>query len=302
MVDPSAFATANHPPSADLAPLFWHQITRLGEAQLLLPALLLMALWLARRPGGGRLAAVWLAGTAVATVLTTASKVAFIGYGWGWAPLDFTGISGHAMFAAAVLPLLVRLGGGALLGHHPPTPLLPGRHQPAAPVPGRHHQRGLLVLGYALAGAVAVSRVMVNAHSWSEVIAGFALGALCSGLALWLAPLPALRLARWAPALLVVWALTGVVAAPPPTTHDLVTRLALAQSGRVQPYHRWEMHRDHSRRQLRPASPVAGGAPATANAVNTGNTAIRSATGVGSELERFSGATEQRARKASGPG
>ena len=251
MVNPSALATTvNPPPSVDLALLFWQQITRLGEAQLLLPALLLVALWLARRPGGGRLAAVWLAGTAVATVLTTASKVAFIGYGVGWAPLDFTGISGHAMFAAAVLPLLIRLGGGPLLGHHP---------------------RGLLVLGYALAAGVAVSRVMVNAHSWSEVIAGFALGALCSALALSIAPLPALRLARWAPALLVVWALAGVVAAPPSVSHDLVTRLALAQSGRAQPYHRWELHRDHHRRQLRPASPVAGTVPARANAAVLAN-------------------------------
>lgn len=258
MVNPSAFTSPNIPPDAGPAALFWHQITRLGEAQLLLPALLLMALWLARRPGGGRLAAVWLASTAAATVLTTASKVAFIGYGFGWAPLDFTGISGHAMFAAAVLPLLVRLGGGALLGHH---------------------QRGLLVLGYALAAAVAVSRVMVNAHSWSEVIAGFALGGLCSGLALWLAPLPALRLARWAPALLVVWALAGVVAAPPPTTHDLVTRLALAQSGRAQPYHRWEMHRDHRLRLLRLASPTAGAAPAAAHALTSAALALPGAGG-----------------------
>lgn len=258
MVNPNFGDAAIPPPSADLARLFWHEITRLGEAQLLLPALLLMALWLVRRPGGGRLAAVWLAGTAAATVLTTASKVAFIGYGLGWAPLDFTGISGHAMFAAAVLPLLVRLGGGALLGHH---------------------QRGLLVLGYTLAGAVGVSRVVVNAHSWSEVIAGFALGALCSGLALWIAPLPTLRLPRWAPALLLVWALAGVVAAPPPTTHDLVTRLALAQSGRAQPYHRWEMHRDHRRRQMRPASPVAGAARATVNPVTSATVASPGATG-----------------------
>ena len=35
-----------------------------------------------------------------------------IGWGIGWAPLDFTGFSGHAMFAAALMPLLLRLAAG----------------------------------------------------------------------------------------------------------------------------------------------------------------------------------------------
>jgi membrane-associated phospholipid phosphatase len=212
-------------PTAPLTfwPLFWHQITRLGEAQLLLPLLLVLAVWLARRPDGGRLAACWLAATVAAAALTTATKVAFIGWGLGFAPLDFTGVSGHAMFAAAVLPLLVRLVGGEF-------------------APRRAHL--LLALGYGLAAMVAVSRVQVGAHSWSEVLSGFALGAVCSGGALWAAPIPALRLARWVPLGLLAWAATGVLAAPPSQTHDLVTRLALAQSGRSQPYHRWEMHRD----------------------------------------------------------
>ena len=44
---------------------------------------------------------------------------------------------------------------------------------------------------------------------------------------------------------LALSALAGVLAAPPSKTHDLVTRLALAQSGRDKPYQRWEMLRDH---------------------------------------------------------
>lgn len=210
------------------AAAFWHPLTRLGEAQLLLPALLLAVLWLSRRPGGGRLAGVWLAATAAAALLTTATKVAFIGYGIGYAPLDFTGISGHAMFAAAVLPPLVLLAGGA---------------------GGVGQRRRLLIAGYGLAGAVAVSRVMVGAHSWSEVVAGAALGALCSGGALASARMPVARLARWVPAALAAWGLVAVAAAPPSRTHDLVTRLALAQSGRAQPYQRWEMLRAHRLRQ-----------------------------------------------------
>jgi membrane-associated phospholipid phosphatase len=227
----------------DLASAFWQPLTRLGEAQLLLPALLLAVVWLARRPGGGRLAGVWLAATTAAALLTTATKVAFIGYGIGYAPLDFTGISGHAMFAAAVLPPLVLLAGGAWAGSAKASGAGVGDAGAGA------RRTGLLVAGYGLAGAVAVSRVMVGAHSWSEVLAGAALGALCSGIALASARMPAARLARWVPAALAAWALLAVAAAPPSRTHDLVTRLALAQSGRAQPYQRWEMQRAHRLRQ-----------------------------------------------------
>jgi membrane-associated phospholipid phosphatase len=240
MVNPDPTATL--PLWHGLAPAFWHQLTRLGEAQLLLPALLLAAAWLVRRPGGARLAGVWLAATTAAALLTTATKVAFIGYGVGYAPLDFTGISGHAMFAAAVLPPLVLLAGSAGSGQH---------------------RRALLVVGYGLAIAVAVSRVMVDAHSWSEVVAGAALGALCSGAALASARMPAARLAHGVPVALAAWGLVAVAAAPPSRTHDLVTRLALAQSGRAQPYQRWEMLRAYrlpppGADRLRPQGPGAG--------------------------------------------
>ena len=264
----------------DIAPAFWHQLTRLGEAQLLLPALLLTAVWLLRSPGGGRLAGVWLATTGAAALLTTATKVAFIGYGVGFAPLDFTGISGHAMFAAAVLPPLVLLAGSAGLaagvrgaGGLRGAGVLRGSDgaDGSGGAGGRAYHRSLMLAGYALAGAVAVSRVRVGAHSWSEVAAGAALGALCSGAALVSCRLPALRPTRWvslalALALaLVAWGVVAVTAAPPSTTHDLVTRLALAQSGRAQPYQRGEMQRAYRLRQpgadrLRP--PAAGLPPA----------------------------------------
>ena len=152
---------------------FWPLISRLGEAQLLLPAMLLAALWLARQPGGRRPAAAWLLATGIAALVTTASKLAFIGYGLGWAPLDFTGISGHAMFAAAVLPPLLRLAGG------PATPR------------GRH---GLLAAGYLLATVVGLSRVVLPTHSASEVIGGLALGAAASAAALWAGHWPPLPL------------------------------------------------------------------------------------------------------------
>ena len=212
---------------------WWVQVSRLGEAQILLPAMALALLWLARQHGGGRLALAWLGATALAAAITTASKIAFIGYGIGWAPWDFTGFSGHAMFAAALLPLLLRLTAG----------------------PRTRAGRGLVVAaGYALALVVAVSRIQVGAHSASEVVTGFTLGAAASAWALRAGRWPALPLARWMPVVLLVWALLAVSGAPESRTHGLVTRLALAISGRPHAYQRWELHRDHRRAQALPAA------------------------------------------------
>lgn len=212
---------------------WWAHATRLGEAQILLPAMALALLWVLRQPGGGRLALAWLGATGVAVAVTTASKIAFIGYGIGIAALDFTGFSGHAMFAAALMPLLLRLAAG------PRT---------------RAGRAAVIGLGYALALAVAVSRVQVGAHSVSEVVAGFGLGALASAVALGAGRWPALPLARWMPGVLLIWLLLAVAGAPPSRTHGLVTQLALAISGRPQPYQRTDMHRDHLRKSASPAA------------------------------------------------
>ncbi len=69
-------------------------------------------IWLLLVPRATATALWWLAGTAVAALVTTFTKVAFIGYEVGYAPWDYTGISGHAMFAAAVLPVLASLLAG----------------------------------------------------------------------------------------------------------------------------------------------------------------------------------------------
>lgn len=210
----------------------WHLITRLGEAQILLPAMAAASAWLAVRAGASRLAIAWWASTAVAVALTVITKVAFIGWGLGSAEWNFTGLSGHAMFAAAVLPLLLRLALGNL-----PAPW------PALGLP----------LGMALAVVVAVSRVFTGHHSWSEVVGGFAVGALAAATALGLARLPRRGLPIWvAPALLVAVVL-AMGYAPRSRTHDWVTSLSLKLSGRSVPYTRQQLlqlpQRQHRRAQ-----------------------------------------------------
>lgn len=202
---------------------FWAFVTRFGEAQILLPTAAAALVWLLRREGGRPLAAWWLGLLTLAVALTTASKVAFIGFRLGIPQLNFTGISGHAMFAAAIFPMLL----GTLA---------------AALAPGA--RRAAVAAGCAMAVLVGVSRAVIGVHSWSEVIAGLAVGAAVSGVALGLARLPRTSIGLAVPAGLALWLAWSPVHAPPSRTHDWVTALALEVSGRPTPYTRREMLRE----------------------------------------------------------
>ena len=213
--------------------LFWLAVTRLGEAQILLPAFLAGVLWLAfARPAGarGRLAEGnphahdhparrsalrWVAGIGAATIVTTSSKVAVLGFGIGIAAIDFTGFSGHSMYSWAILPVL-----GAIIA---------GRPGVAA--------------GALMAVLITWSRVKLGAHSWSEAISGLALGVAASGWALadYLTHPGAVRTPWWLPLLIVVWLGVLSVKAPPSRTHTLVVSLSLKLSGRARPYTRFEL-------------------------------------------------------------
>ncbi len=202
--------------------LFWLLVTRLGEAQILLPMVLAASLWLIWRRHAWPLVPWWWLLLGGAAGLTLATKLAFIGWGLGSAALDFTGISGHAMVAASVLPALFGLTASR------------------APRPARVLAWGA---GAALAAMVALSRRVIGVHSASELVAGLALGALVSA-----AVFAAMRRHRtppsappWLPALMLLWFTGTPAAAPPLDTHGLVTRMALSLSGRDQPFTRAEL-------------------------------------------------------------
>lgn len=203
--------------------MFWMGFTRLGEAQILLPAVLVVFGWTVwRAPASRACAGRWLWCIALAAGLTTVTKVAFIGYGIGSATWDFTGLSGHAMFSAAILPVLMRL---------------------LTVEQGRTRVRWAVGAGYALAVMVAVSRVMVEAHSVSEVIGGALCGGLASALALssWRhLPTPRVPAPLWLGVPMAI--LVAMHAAPPSQTHDWVTRLSLEISGRTEPCTREALH------------------------------------------------------------
>lgn len=201
---------------------FWHVITRLGEAQLLVPAALWACLALLNQPDSRLVGVRWLQALVVAAGLTLLSKIAFIGWGLGSATFNFTGISGHAMFAAAIYPLL--------------TATLIGR----LPAPW---QRATVVLSFVLVLLVGVSRVMVMAHSVSEVVAGFVVGSAVVAYAVGYIGLPRIKLNFYVPLILALWLLLTPLQMPQVPTHSMVTHLALLLSGHAKAHTRIDLLR-----------------------------------------------------------
>jgi membrane-associated phospholipid phosphatase len=206
---------------------FWHALTRLGEAQILLPAALLTAGKLLRHATTRALAWWWMTMLAVTVIATTATKVAFLGWGLGVPAWDFTGVSGHTMLSTAIYPLLF-----------------------AALTLGRSQRVRVLALlfGVALALLVGMSRVEVAAHTYSEVIAGWLLGGTVNLAALALLRAPRQPVGALIPTALAIWLLVMPAHAPAAQTHSMVTRLALSLSGHQRPYTRADMLREWRQR------------------------------------------------------
>jgi membrane-associated phospholipid phosphatase len=192
----------------------WQHITSLGDSVVTLPAAAAILLWLVAG-NAWRMAFWWSAlftGGLVAVIIT---KVAFIGWGIGSPLLDFTGISGHATRATAVLPVVFYL----LLQRSPAQVRWLG-----------------VSCGLAFGVLIAISRVVLNDHSVSEAVAGCILGSMVSIGFMWLSrPLPKPFLNRWliAASLLVLLPTTHAEPAP---TGDWMNAVALYLSGRDRPY------------------------------------------------------------------
>jgi membrane-associated phospholipid phosphatase len=200
---------------------FWQWFTRFGESGIVIPMAALLFICLLADARSLRPVRVWLLPLGVAVTVTTVSKIAFIGFGIGIAAIDFTGFSGHAMFSAAIYPVLAM----TLLAR------APVRWQVAG-----------ITLGYLFAVAVGVSRVVVGAHSTSEVVLGWLIGAAASGVAV--IALDHMPRARFAGALTLVLAAWLWVAPQGPVlvpSHDMVTRLSLKLADRTTPYTRADL-------------------------------------------------------------
>ncbi len=191
---------------------FWILVTQLGNALWLMPAAAILALWL-WFSGSRRLALCWAAGFAGAIALVLGSKIAFLGFGIGNKALDFTGISGHATVATAVFTMLLYVW--------PRTR-------------SSWVTRLAVVAGLLIGVAVGVSRLVLRAHSVSEVVAGCALGAGVAVAAILLGrhlrqPAPH----RWIAVAVLVVLLVAPQMPQRLQSHDIVEQLALTASGRT---------------------------------------------------------------------
>jgi membrane-associated phospholipid phosphatase len=216
----------------------WFVITSFGGAGLTLPLAFAIALWLAFGYSW-RLAAGWLLLLGVAVALVTATKIAFLGWGVGVRAWDFTGLSGHSMFATAVFPVAAFL----VLLPAPPAVRLAG------------------VAAGLLAGAlISFSRIVIEAHSPSEAVTGCIVGAMAALAFIRIAwdATPG-RLLPVMPVVLSLMVLTLGLHNLHVPTHRWVTHIALKVSGHVRPFARepWRALHDTGA----PFSPTAPTAP-----------------------------------------
>jgi membrane-associated phospholipid phosphatase len=196
----------------------WMFLTRWGNSLLLLPTAswIGVSLWaVGERPVAWR----WVIYFGIALGLVLATKIAFLGWGIGSRALDFTGISGHSTLAAAVLPMLAWW----LTQERP-----------------RATQLRAVVGASLFAIVVGVSRILLSAHSPSEVVAGLALGLAVSWLAIPHGTVSVRNLAhlRWFVlfVLIAVGSLSRVGESG--EAHGIVVQIALALSGRSEPFQR----------------------------------------------------------------
>lgn len=199
----------------------WNLLSIAGSFNITAPAAGVIAVWLARQPDRTAMKH-WLYLLGFSAGIVIISKLAFIGWGIGIRDLDFTGFSGHSMRAATTFPVLFYL-------------LVAWLHDGS---------RNLAALaGLILAALIAWSRIEVHAHSVSEAVSGYALGAATSLYFLYglrerfdLKMHPAF-------AVLSLLALALPTQLPPVPTQSILIRTALFISGHPAPYIRatWRM-------------------------------------------------------------
>jgi membrane-associated phospholipid phosphatase len=190
--------------------------TKLADTNVMMPLAFLLAAWLACLQRW-REAALWLLLFCAALGIVAATKIAYVGWGIGIASLDFAGISGHAMRAAAVAPVFAYLA-------------LRKRTSAATTI--------AWVAGVAFGIMIAISRLVLHQHSVSEVVSGVLLGNATAFAFLSLRQTH--RMLPWNIAVVAVCLLiviAGLMAKPAPTER-LIVRISLYLSGRDTPYHR----------------------------------------------------------------
>lgn len=199
--------------------LNWVSLTQLADTVIMLPAAVLCLTWLVMG-GATRLTLWWCVLLSGGLALVAVTKIAFLGWGIGIAAWDFTGVSGHAMRATAIMPVLLYF---VFINS------------------SRRVRQGAVISGIAFGVLIGISRLMVNAHSPAEAVAGCLLGAMVSTafIELLLAPTrPAFEIksAQTLPLLLLL--LLPIFTAKPAPTERWLRSVAMTLSGYEKLYSR----------------------------------------------------------------
>ncbi|KVH66668.1 phosphatase PAP2 family protein [Burkholderia cepacia] len=146
----------------------WTAVSDLGDAAMTLPLAVVCIAWLTRSTAGRRHAASWALMLAAGMALVGATKMLYAGCGIQIRPIHFRVISGHTMLASAVWPMVCVLA-------------LSGGVQPRA-----SSSRSLpLGVGLALGALIGAARVFDDAHTPSEVVAGWLVGSAVALAFMW---------------------------------------------------------------------------------------------------------------------
>jgi len=196
--------------------MWWQGLSITGSLAVTGPIGVAIAVWLLAGKSW-RLTAAWCALFGIGMTLVVATKMAFVGWGIGVESVEFAGISGHAMRAAAVFPVAFFL---AFRSSSQPLRWL------------------ATFAGIQLAMMIGISRVYVLAHSVSEVVTGCLLGLAVAAVFIWYASTERhMALSR----LLVLLCIPIVLIAPrvePVPAEMWITEAALYLSGHDKPYTR----------------------------------------------------------------
>lgn len=133
----------------------WRTITYFGDSMLLIPTAILIALILPWKSNDRRTLWFWILAFGLTGLVVSVSKILFMGFGIGSARFNFTGFSGHSAMSATLWPVLLWLLSGRL----------PAFWRGAA-----------VTIGYMVPLLVGASRLVLLAHSKSEVASGLLLG------------------------------------------------------------------------------------------------------------------------------
>lgn len=135
--------------------MHWRTLTYFGDSMLLIPTAVIIALILPWKSDNRRTVWYWLLAFGLAGLLVSLSKILFLGFGIGSARFNFTGFSGHSAMSATLWPVMLWL--------------LSGRWSSL--------WRGFAIgIGYIIPLLVGLSRLVIHAHSTSEVATGLLLG------------------------------------------------------------------------------------------------------------------------------